>query len=293
MKTRSVAASQVCSLGTSVLGGGGTSPFSVSLSRRGPAVPTCSQTAAAPGPPLKTNVIGRVAGSSATGSFSYATKNRSALCLPASSFIASVPAVARYLSGLPNAVISCSVVESLSTPGFVSEGLVSGDFLSEGASCANVKGAASVMSSSETRMSRANMRGIIPERRERALPICSKSPRMAIRGLSSCSTQPTTHSRPFLLDQLTVVRVLEFPNRRAELLVLLHRFGDLAFPLVARLAHRRQVNRLADDAREPPGDGFDAEGVGAFEVGGDLRDEAEHLDAVTFRFRQQQRGEAA
>ena len=44
-------------------------PSSLRSTRLGPAVPMCSQTDAAPGPPLKTKVIGRVAGDSFSAGF--------------------------------------------------------------------------------------------------------------------------------------------------------------------------------------------------------------------------------
>lgn len=65
MKTRSVAGSQESGLATSLPGGGGGRGGALSpmTTFRRPTAPRCSQTEDEPGPPLKTKVIGRVAGS--------------------------------------------------------------------------------------------------------------------------------------------------------------------------------------------------------------------------------------
>ncbi len=60
-KTRSVKRNQVSALSTRRAGGSGMVPWSPSNSRLGPSAPTCSHAALDPGPPLNTNVIGRVA----------------------------------------------------------------------------------------------------------------------------------------------------------------------------------------------------------------------------------------
>src|SRR4051794_14904334 len=114
MKTRSVDVSQVCGFSSSRYGGAHGKPFSGALTRIGPATPRCNQIAAAPGPPLKTKVIGRASRAADAGvsldspvvgavvapaaCCSYATKNIRALVFPESSFSGIVPAVVVYAS---------------------------------------------------------------------------------------------------------------------------------------------------------------------------------------------------
>ena len=59
MKTRSLTASRVSGLSTSLYGGGVGASTSPTSTRRGPRSPRCSHTDAEPGPPLKTKEIGR------------------------------------------------------------------------------------------------------------------------------------------------------------------------------------------------------------------------------------------
>ncbi len=66
MQTTSVNASQVSRLSVSRTGGGGWWPSSANATRTGPIAPMCRYADAAPGPPLKMNVSGRVAGSAPT-----------------------------------------------------------------------------------------------------------------------------------------------------------------------------------------------------------------------------------
>ena len=60
MNTRSEAASRLSGLSTSRYGGGCGAVTSPRSTRRGPSRPMCSQIDEEPGPPLNTNVIGRV-----------------------------------------------------------------------------------------------------------------------------------------------------------------------------------------------------------------------------------------
>ena len=83
MKTRSVASSHVLLVvDQRATAAGGPRRSRSSFTRLGPAVPRCSHTAAAPGPPLKTYVIGRVAGSSAMAELLVRDEEQVALVLP-------------------------------------------------------------------------------------------------------------------------------------------------------------------------------------------------------------------
>src|SRR5689334_15938104 len=99
MKTRSVKPSHVCAFSVNRYGGAGGNPFSGSATRIGPAAPRWSQTDAAPGPPLKTNVIGRsLSAASSSSERTYAMKNTLARGFSFASFNGMKPAVALYLN---------------------------------------------------------------------------------------------------------------------------------------------------------------------------------------------------